>query len=113
MAAGIYDITVEQGATFELDITWNDSAGTPVVLTGYSARMKARTTYTDTSVLFSLVSGTEIILTTPGNIRVTIAASATATYTPGDYVYDIEMVNGTTVYRLLQGVCTVSPEVTY
>ena len=113
MAAGVYDITVEQGATFEMELTWKDSTGASVVLTGYSARMKARRTYTDTTVLFSLTSGSEIVLTSPGSIRVTIAASATAAYTPGAYVYDLEMVNGSTVYRLVQGKCTVSPEVTY
>ena len=42
MAAGIYDIIIEQGATFTLSATWKDSAGAAINLTSYSARMQVR-----------------------------------------------------------------------
>jgi hypothetical protein len=110
MAPG--DITIKQGATFEMVVNWRDSDGDLVNLTGYSARMQGRATYASTATLFSLVSGTEITLTTPGVISIVIPAATTAAFTPGNYVYDLEMVNGATVYRILEGVCIVSPEVT-
>ena len=45
MAAGLYDITIEQGATFQMNLTWKDSTGSPVNITGYTARMQVRENY--------------------------------------------------------------------
>ena len=36
-----FNIDVKQGATFQLTITWKDSAGTAIDLTGYTARAQA------------------------------------------------------------------------
>jgi len=51
-----FNIDVKQGATFQLTITWNDSAGTPINLTGYTARAQARLTYDTSTTIFSLTS---------------------------------------------------------
>lgn len=114
MSAGIYDITIEQGATFTLSLTWKDSTGNPVNLTGYSARMQVRTSYEAEDTLVSLTSsGGDIVLGGAlGTIIITIAASATQTLQLDEAVYDLELVNGATVTRLLQGRATVSREVT-
>ena len=40
--AAVYDITIEQGATFRLSLVWKDSSNVPVNLTGYTARMQVR-----------------------------------------------------------------------
>lgn len=37
MAAGRYDITIEEGARFALDVTWNDKDGAAVDITGWGA----------------------------------------------------------------------------
>lgn len=113
MAAGVYDITIEQGATFQMNLTWKDSTGTPVNLTGYSARMQVRTTYEAEDTLVSLVSPTDITLGGAlGTIAVVIAASATQLLQIDEAVYDLELVNGSQVTRLLQGKATISREVT-
>jgi len=39
MAAGKYSFTIEQGSTVDFEITYKDSNGNPVDLTGYQARM--------------------------------------------------------------------------
>ena len=42
MAAGIYNLSIEQGATFDLEIRYKDANGDPVDLTGYSGRLQIR-----------------------------------------------------------------------
>lgn len=114
MAAGLYDITIEQGATFQMNLTWKDSTGAAVNITGYTARMQVRENYEAESTLVSLTSsGGDIVLGGAlGTIAITIAASATQLLQLDEAVYDLELVNGATVTRLLQGKATVSREVT-
>ncbi|MFN4894210.1 MAG: hypothetical protein ACK5HO_00315 [Pseudomonadota bacterium] len=113
MAAGLYDIIIEQGATFTLNATWKDSTGAPVNLTGYSARMQVRPSYESEEVLASLVSPTNITLGGAlGTIVATIAATDTQKLTMQEGVYDLELEIGGVVTRLLQGKAIISWEVT-
>ena len=114
MAAGIYDITIEQGATFQMNLTWKDSTGAAVNITGYTARMQVRENYESESTLVSLTSsGGDIVLGGAlGTIAITISASVTQLLQLEEAVYDLELVNGATVTRLLQGKATISREVT-
>lgn len=114
MAAGLYDITIEQGATFQMSLTWKDSTGAAVNITGYTARMQVRENYEAESTLVSLTSsGGDIVLGGAlGTIVITIGASVTQLLQLDEAVYDLELVNGATVTRLLQGKATVSREVT-
>lgn len=110
-----FDITINQGATFELTVTWKDSAGTAINLTGYSARMQVRETYSSASTVVSLTNGSGITLGgAAGTIAILISATTTAALTaPFSGVYDLELVSaGGVVTRLLQGAATVTPEVT-
>ena len=113
MAAGTLDFTIEQGATFNLLLTWkiND---VPVNLTGYTARLQARVDVEDTETVLSLTTGSGITL---GGALGTISLDRTATQTTllpaGTYVYDLELIAGSgTVTRLVQGELLLSAEVT-
>jgi hypothetical protein len=90
---------------------------TPVSLAGFSARMKIRATASDTTVLASLVSPTEIVLDdTNHTITVTIDAVTTAAYAFAAGVYDLELVSGDAtpvVTKLLSGNIAVLDEITY
>ena len=110
-----FDITINQGATFELTVTWKDSTGAAINLTGYSARMQVRETYSSASTVVSLTNGSGITLGgAAGTIAILISATTTAALTaPFSGVYDLELVSaGGVVTRLLQGAATVTPEVT-
>lgn len=113
MTAGIYDIIIEQGATFTRTVTWKDEAETPINLTGYSARLQMRESVDATSTFLSLTSGSGITLGgTAGTILIEISATDTAALTQSG-VYDLELVSGAgVVTRLLQGSVTLSKEVT-
>ncbi len=74
-----------------------------------------RETYSSTSTIVSLTSGSGITLGgAAGTIAILISATTTAALTaPFSGVYDLELVSaGGVVTRLLQGAATVSPEVT-
>jgi len=114
MAAGTLNFTIEQGATFNLLLTWKIDT-VPVNLTGYTARLSARVDVEDTEVILSLTTSNGGI--TLGGSAGTISLDQTATQTTllpaGTYVYDLELIAAnSTVTRLVQGELLISPEVT-
>ena len=110
---GTYNATCYQGATFDLNFTVK-LAGTAIDLTGYTARMQVRESAEAGSAVLSLATGGSGITLggTAGSIAITAAATATAAVDGGAYVYDIELVSGSVVTRILQGNFKVLPEVT-
>lgn len=107
-------LIIQQGATYTLAINVTDSAGATRDLSAYTARMQGRKGYTSTTTEFSLTSGSGITLAavTP-NITIEIDAATTAAISaPSTGVYDLELVNGPLVERVLEGKFTVTPEVT-
>jgi len=73
-----------------------------------------RTAYSASSATIELTTANgRISLTNAGVITLSLTATETAALAAGRYVYDLEMVSsGGVVTRLLEGVVTVSPEVT-
>lgn len=111
--AGKYDIVIEQGATFSRVITWKDASGTPVDLTGYSARMEVRNSVASGQPILALTSGQGITLGgTAGTITLSISAVDTAALDFSNARYDLELVQGSNVKRLLKGTVTLDREYT-
>ena len=108
------DLCIPQGATFSRVIKWK-ADGSLVNLTGYIARAQIRPTAASATTTLSLTTeNTRIALGgTAGTITLSISATDTAALTAGRYVYDLELVSaGGIVTRLLQGIVTVSANVT-
>lgn len=113
MTPGRVNFLCPQGSTFSRRLTYkiND---TPVNLNGFSSRLQVRETHYDTDTIVSLTSGSGITLGgSAGTIDILIAASATALFDAGTWVYDLEIesTNGT-IDRLVEGSFIVTPEVT-
>jgi hypothetical protein len=114
-AVASHDLQIAQGATYSQVINWKTgSTPTFVNTTGFSARMQLRTSYSAASASLELTTAnSRISLTNAGVITLSLTATETAALAAGRYVYDLEMVSsGGQVTRLLEGVVTVSPEVT-
>lgn len=113
MQPGKYSITAYQGSTFSRSFTYAID-GAPVDLTGYTARMQVRENYESVSTIFNLTTenGGISIDGPNGVITVTIAASSTTNAEPGKFRYDLEIIDGGIVNRLLEGRFTIKPEVT-
>lgn len=116
MPAKQLDITIEQGATFVMNVTWQDSTGTPIDLTGFTAKMQARYKYSDPAplVTFSTADDTITLGGVEGTIAIAGLAPLPALTDVKTGVYDLELTDPSTgkITRLLQGKVTFSPEVT-
>lgn len=114
MAAGKHNFEIEQGETWERTVTIEDEdSGDPWNLTGYTARMKIKDRYTGEEYEeLTSVAGDIVITALTGILTITITAIATAAYTFTDAIYDLELVSGVTVTKVLKGKITLMPEVT-
>jgi hypothetical protein len=101
------NIVIDQGSTFASSIDILDENDEPVVLTNYTARGQIRKHYSSTnSVSFTTTMSN-------GSLVISLTANQTANIVSGRYVYDIELVDpSNTVIRILEGIVTVTPEVT-
>jgi hypothetical protein len=110
--AGPVEFTVTRGDSFHRQITWSDDNG-PVNLTGYTARMQIRASYTSATALISLTQASGLTLGgAAGTIDINITSNQTTALAAGTYVYDLEMTYGATVKTILKGTFVVTPQVT-
>jgi len=102
-----------QGATFSKRLTWSIN-DVPVDLTGYTARMQAKGKHgvSCEAVVDITTENGGITLDSLGHINLLVSATETATLHAKDYVYDLELITGTIVYRVIEGKFIVTPEVT-
>lgn len=114
MSAGIYNDTLDQGATYQLVVVYKDDSGNPINLSGYSAYMQLRENFDSTvaDLTLSTANGGISIDGPNGEITIQATATQTMTLTSDYYLYDLELVSGSVVTRLLQGQITVNSEVT-
>jgi hypothetical protein len=123
--ANRYNISIWQGATFGLTITIKDAAGNVSNISGYSARMQIRESYSSPTPSETLTTANgEITITgAEGNVAIQLAATRTANLyvdltSSGKppkkmYVYDLELIDTSNVVsKLLYGDATVYAEVT-
>lgn len=110
MAAGTYDLYIEQGATFGLSITMT-AANAVFDLTGWTPRAMLRKKYTDATATEEFICAAN---TTTGIVSVGLSPDETANIAAGSYVWDLEIAKAANadVRRILQGAVVVSPEVT-
>ena len=125
MPAGKYNLLIEQGATFEVELQYKDSNGVAVDLSGYSGRLQIRPSIGSPTAYLCLSSslnadGTGLNFSgsngstppTSGSIGVYISAITSSMLTFNTGVYDLEIQSGSFVTRLLQGNVQLSKEVT-
>lgn len=111
-------LTVYQGQTFDDEVLFQDANGDPLDFTDMEARMEVRRAVPDDEVILELSTddGTIVTLDNTGAIKFDVDAVTTSEL-PSDnvtqvWVYDLELVDGAHVTRLMQGGFVVIPEVT-
>ena len=87
MAVYVNNITINTGAYFYRDYYLDNSNGTPLDLTGYSAASQIRKHPDSLNAAASMNVG--FIDRTNGHIRVSLASTITTTIKPGRYAWDI------------------------
>lgn len=103
------NIIVDQGTTFSTVINLTDDNGDPIDLTGYTGESEIRKHYSSSnSQSFTVTLGGTL-----GSLELGLSASQTSNLTPGRYVYDVEITSSSNVVsRIVEGIVTVTPEVT-
>lgn len=134
VVAVAYNITADQGATLHLSFLWRqprtpdqvaaEEPGTPVDLTGFTARMHLRTEVAAPNVALELTTDNNRVILgasdrttepdpTTGIVTLWVEAAAMEALPAGTYVYDLELVSAEGfVTRFIEGKLKVRPEVT-
>lgn len=90
------DVSCKRGATFRLSAVYKDAAGTPINLTGYTARMALVDDYgAAPAVDISHVANAQGKITlggVGGTIEVEVKATATATLVSSVYALDFYLI---------------------
>jgi hypothetical protein len=101
------NIVIDQGTDFNSSFTFTDEADDPIDFSIYTANSQLRKTYTSsTSYTF------QTSLANNGIITLSMNAATTSNLSPGRYVYDLEVEASGVRSRLVEGVVTVTPQVT-
>jgi hypothetical protein len=104
------DITVQQGATYRQVYQRTTPEGEIIVLSGYTAKASLKAKHSDAT---SLLDFTCTI--TPSEGKITVSATSTQTAAleaPLDAVWDLLLINGAEVERLVEGKAAITPGVT-
>ena len=121
MSSGKYSFLIEQGATTNFGILYQDSNKEYIDLTNYEARMQLRPSVNSSTVYLQLSSsrnpdGTGITVNPSGSINIYISSCTSSLLTFDQAVYDLEIYSGSGacpyVIRLLEGNIKLSKEVT-
>ena len=103
------NIVIDQGTDFETSINLTDSSGDQLNLTGMSAASQIRKTHTSSNS----VAFTTALANASGTLTLSLNNATTSSMTAGRYVYNVELTDASNVIsRILEGVVTVTPEVT-
>lgn len=105
------NIVIDQGADFSTTITVTGSDGTTQDLTGYTANGHIRKHYSSSNAkVFTTSFGSP---RSEGKLTISLSRDITGDMEAGRYVYDVELTSAAnSVTRLVEGIATVTPQVT-
>lgn len=108
--ASVQNITIDQGATFSLDLALTNDDGTAKDLTNYTVASQMRKSYDATTY----TAFTVVKVNATGAITLSLTATETAALKAGRYVYDVECDGSDPVetLRVVEGLVNVTPNVT-
>jgi len=114
--ANVYDITLKQGATWSLVITWNDSSGNPINNTGFTANMDVRDGSNNLVVNLNTTpvpgGGSITMGGLSGQITLAISSTVSSGLAVGSYYYDLFVNSPGSVDPLLEGSFVVEGRIT-
>jgi hypothetical protein len=104
------NLVIDQGSTYSTTLNLTDENGDPLNLDGFTAKSQIRKWYTSSNSIFFSTSINSI----SGQITLSLTALQTANLVATRYVYDVEITETSTnaVSRIVEGIVTVTPEVT-
>ena len=111
MPAGYQELFLEQGSNFNTSVALDEADGSPFQLVDCEVKAVMKKSYYSSSTTAEFVI--EINDPTEGILILSLPYANTANIPAGRYVYDLELINGESIVtRILEGIVTVTPEVT-
>tara|TARA_R110002153_G_scaffold231075_1_gene384333 strand:+ start:280 stop:606 length:327 start_codon:yes stop_codon:yes gene_type:complete len=106
--ASAQNLVIDQGTTFSVTINVAADDGSALDLSDYTVSAQIRKSYhTNTYTAFTTA---KVNLT--GEITLSLTATQTSALKYGRYVYDLEIASSSETVRVIEGIITVTPEVT-
>ena len=106
--ATVNNIVIDQGTTYSFTFNLTNADGSAKDLASYTVAAQIRKSYyTNTKVDFTTAK-----VDATGEITISLTATQTSALKAGRYVYDIEIDDSSETLRVLEGIVTVTPEVT-
>ena len=111
MSAGTYNLVIDQGSDFALDLVVKQS-GSALNLANYSGRAQLRTSHSSSSIAATFT--VTVKNAANGALKMQLPGTTIKDIDSGQYVYDLEIftANDSIVKRIIQGDVTLTPEVT-
>jgi hypothetical protein len=104
------NLVIDQGSTYYVQIQLSDQNGDLLNLAGYAANSQIRKWYTSSNPAGTFTSLIDPINST---ISLSLTSNQTSNLVAGRYVYDVEVTDSANVVsRLVEGIVTVTPQVT-
>ena len=103
------ELIIEQGATFNANVTLIDNLNQYVNLANYTATSQMRKSYAATTAYDFTVTITD---SANGKLSLSMSSANTANIKSGRYVYDLVIQDNGTKSRAVEGIVTVLPSVT-
>jgi hypothetical protein len=102
------NIVIDQGSDFQTTIDVTDDDGNAIDLSTYTGAAQIRKHYTSSNAFSFTVTASNT-----GVVTLSMTSGYSANITPGRYVYDCELTDPSSkVTRLVEGIVTVTPQVT-
>lgn len=105
----IANLDIDQGSDFVTEMTLENDDSTPLNLTQFVAYSQFRKSYNST-IVHSFV--TNIANPLNGKLTLSLSGIVSSGIKPGRYMYDVEITNGISKTRVVEGVVTINPEIT-
>lgn len=101
------NFTVDAGGTLTRVFVYETTGGTPIDLTGYTAKTQVRHA-TNSNLIFE---STPVIVAVDGQITMTWTAEQTQKLVDANYQYGLEITKGAEVIVLTRGIITINREI--
>jgi hypothetical protein len=103
------NIVIDQGTDFATTVSLTNSDGVQLDLTGMSASSQLRKTFSSSNA----TAFTAALANNTGSLTLSMNNATTSSLAAGRYVYDVELTDsGAVKSRILEGMVTITPEVT-
>ena len=103
------NLVIDQGSTYSVILDLTDENGDIFDLSGYSVNSQVRKWYTSSNAAATFTSS---INAASGELLLSLSSEQTGNLVAGRYVYDVEIEISGMVSRIVEGIVTVTPQVT-